>query len=422
MSAPSGTDSTPTRAREMVNSPPRAPGRSLPAVLLGGGIVALSAARALGGAGVHVWALGDARTDLVKHSRFCTAFVDLGSGDGVQDRWLSWLKSREIGDAVLLPCCDDGLELLARDRATLTDSGYLPIESDDTVVMAMLDKMKTYELARAAGIDVPRHFALDDPRELDSALRDSGVGFPCALKPLHSHLFAREFGSDQKVFVAHDHRELLAACARIAERGLEMMVTEIVPGPEDAYHAIHTYLDDDGYPLALLTKQKLRQYPVGFGMGTSHVTTRDADVERVGLQFCRGVGIVGVANPEFKLDERDGRYKLIECNHRFTMSNELLRRAGINLPLLAYDRVLGLQVEPARDYRTGVRLWSPGGDLKAVLDARRRGQMTLRRWLPGLLRPQHVAVFDAGDPGPALASVRRRLRRLVAGRSRGRSR
>src|SRR5262245_23928507 len=78
--------------------------RSLPVIVLGGGIIAVSVARSLGTAEIPVWALGDAKTDVVKHSRFCTSFVDLGSGTGVQERWLDWLCSRQIGDAVVFPC------------------------------------------------------------------------------------------------------------------------------------------------------------------------------------------------------------------------------------------------------------------------------------------------------------------------------
>lgn len=400
---------------------PRSPGRpgsrSVPAVVLGGGIIAVSVARSLGAAGVPVWALGDGGTDTVQSSRFCSGFVDLGSGDGVQERWLDWLCNRPIGEAVVLPCCDDALELIGRHRTTLVEHACLPIEANDDVVLAMLDKLTTYELATAADIDVPRHFALESIDQLDSALTDTGVEFPCALKPLHSHLFARRYGADKKVFVAHNRDELVEACSLIASQSLEMMVTEIIPGPEDAFCSLHTYLDENGEPLAQLTKRKLRQYPVGFGMGTYHVTDWNEEVARVGLQFCRGVGIVGMATPEFKRDSRDGRLKLIECNHRFTMSNELARRVGVNMALLAYDRLTGVPIEEPAGYAHGVHLWSPGQDTSAFLEARRLGRMTLREWLGSLLHRQHLALFDRNDTGPFFARLRRRLRLPGAKRS-----
>ena len=415
MAALRSTGASASSGRRPASSSTRAASRTQPAVLLGGGIVALSAARALGTHGVAVCVLGNAATDLVKHSRFCTSFVDLGIGDGVQERWSRWLSSSPLGEAVLFPCCDDGLELVARERGALTRQGYLPMEANDEVVLAMLDKLDSYALAQQAGVAVPRHFALDDLAHLDSALAESGVGFPCALKPLHSHLFARHYGGDQKVFLARDRDELKAAAARTAAHRLRMMVTEVIPGPEDSYHALHTYLDEHGEPLAQLTKRKLRQYPVGFGMGTYHVTDWNEEVARVGLQFCRGVGIVGVANPEFKRDSRDGQLKLIECNHRFTMSNELLRRAGVNLPLLAYDRLLGLPVHVHNGYRRAVYQWSPAQDLRAFAESRRRGQLSLLRWLRSLLhRRKYLTAVDRGDLAPLLVGLCSRARRMIA--------
>jgi predicted ATP-grasp superfamily ATP-dependent carboligase len=116
-----------------------------------------------------------------------------------------------------------------------------------------------------------------------------------------------------------------------------------------------------------------------------------------------------MATPEFKRDERDGRLKLIECNHRFTMSNELVRRVGINFPLIAYKDTLGLPPDEPNGFREGVYLWSPGQDARAAFDARRRGQITLRAWLRSLLHLQHLTLLDWKDPAPFLAKLWKRL-------------
>src|SRR5207253_3206908 len=110
--------------------------------------------RSLTRAGVEVYALGNAASP-VRHSRACGTFVDaVGEGD-LQAGWLEWLRSGPAG-AVLLPCSDEALELIVRNRAALVDSGYLPFEVDDDVALAMLDKARTYALARKLGIAAPR--------------------------------------------------------------------------------------------------------------------------------------------------------------------------------------------------------------------------------------------------------------------------
>src|SRR5439155_6385898 len=106
-------------------------------------------------AGVRVHALGDPR-DPVRRSRWCHEFVPVGSKQGVIERYLEWLERSGPRGAAILPCDDYGVEMIARNRARLREWGYLPVEGDDEVMLAMLDKGRTYELAGAAGVAIPR--------------------------------------------------------------------------------------------------------------------------------------------------------------------------------------------------------------------------------------------------------------------------
>lgn len=374
-----------------------------PAILLGGGVIAVPVARSLGAAGVPVWALGHS-SDPVRSSRHCTRFVDVGAGEGVQERMLDWLSSAAAPRGVVLPCHDEPLELVARNRAALEGLGHRPIEADDDVLLAMLDKQRTYDLARRAGVPVPRT-VLAGPGILDGEL--DGFAFPCAVKPRHSHHFQRHYGLRRKVFLARDRAELDSHLAAMSALGVEMLVTEIVPGPEDSYHSYYTYVARDGEPLLHLTKQKLRQYPVGFGLATYHRIHRHQPAIEMGRRFFGAIGARGVLNVEFKRDERDGELKLIECNHRFTAAHELVRHAGIDLALLAYNRVAGRPDPPLACYRVGVSMWLPVEDARAFADMRRAGSLTLVEWLRSLLHRQHFQLMSPRDPMPSLRSISR---------------
>lgn len=384
-----------------------------PAVLLGGGVVALSVGRGLSRAGVPVIGLGH-HEDPLRFSRARESFVDCGSGDGVQERWLSRL-SEGPGAGVILPCNDEGLELVARNRARLVEMGYAPVEADDEVLLAMLDKARTAELARKAGVETPRTATVSRDRPLGDELE--GFAFPCALKPRESHLFVRHFGMLKKALVVSSREELEARLANLPE-GIEMIATEIVPGP-DRFCSYYSYLDPDGEPLFHYTKEKLRQYPVRFGLGTFHRSTWDPEVAEAGLRFFQGVGLRGLGCVEFKRDERDGRLKLIECNHRFTAADALQRACGIDMGLLSYRRALGEPAEVPAEYRRGVCLWFPKDDLRAMREYRRAGEMSLGGWLRTLIAPLRLPVASLRDPLPgivgALRTLGRALRRVVGG-------
>ncbi len=380
--------------------------RKTGAILLGGAGPALSVARSLHGWGVPVTVLG-AGHDLVRASRSCDTFVDLGRGDGLQGRWEQWLMTREAGGQVLLACGDDGLELISRKRQQLSVHGYRVGESRDDVVSSMLDKQRTYALARQHGIECPKTITIESEADVEEAL--ATLPFPCAVKPIHSHIFARHF--KDKLFVAADRPSLLECLRRTQELGLQVLVTEIIPGPDDAFASYYSYLDDKGNPLFHFTKRKLRGHPIHFGNWCYQVTSWDAEVAERGLQFFRAVGLVGVGNVEFKRDARDGRPKLIECNHRFTASNEILRKAGVDVARLAYARAVGDTFEIA-GFREGVHLWHPAEDVAALIAYRRLGEISLRSWLVSLLHRQHVPIFRLGDPMPGITNWFRIPRRF----------
>jgi predicted ATP-grasp superfamily ATP-dependent carboligase len=237
----------------------------------------------------------------------------------------------------------------------------------------------------------------------------SELDFPCALKPLAAHRFALHFGVGAKLFVVERREELRAVLERARALDLEMMVTDIVPGPDHQHFSYYSYLDERGEPLFHFTKRKLRQYPTQFGLTCYQVTDWNPEVAELGLRFFQGIGLRGVGNVEFKRDARDGRLKLIECNHRFTAANDLVRHSGLDIPLLAYNRLTGRPGPSMDGYRTGVRMWHPIEDVRALREYRRAGQLTARKWARSLLHRQHFPLVRADDPMPTVANLSRRV-------------
>jgi D-aspartate ligase len=373
-----------------------------PTVILGGGGTGLSVARSLTNAGVKVVVL-DRSNSPSRYSRLRASFVELDA-DEMQASMLDWLRTGMRG-AVVLACGDEGLELIARNRSELLDLGYRPMEADDDVLLAMLDKSQTHDFARAHGIPVPRVMRLNSNTDLDTL--SSQLSYPCVLKPVHSHVFVRRLGYAAKVLIARDRAELEAQLRRMAELGVEMLAIEVVRGPDEGHVSYYSYLDEDGEPLFHFTKRKLRQYPPAFGFGTYHVTTADPEVAELGLRFFQSVGLRGLGNVEFKRDERDGQLKLIECNARFTASNEVIRRAGVDLALFSYLRLIGRPTPVIERYRVGMRQWDPINDTRAFVAYRRRGELSFGRWAASLAHRQAFPLARIDDPLPATARVSR---------------
>lgn len=382
-----------------------------PAVIVGGIGSTVSLVRSLGRAGIPVDVLAGGGPTWARASRFCRSVTHLGSGPDIIDRWLHWLETKGPEGAVLLPSGDEGVELIVRYRDRLERAGYrLPPTAGETS-LAMLDKARSYELARDVGIACPRTWTVNGEADLDS-IRGQ-LTYPCALKPLHSHLFSKHF-PQTKVLVARDEPELVEFIRETGRLSLEMLVTEIVAGPESFTWTFSTYLDDDGRALFGLTRNKLRSQPIHFGTNCYVVTRDNPEVARLGLQFLQGIGLRGIAHVEFKWDSTDRTYKLMECNHRFVNPQEVIRRAGVDAALLVYNDVLGIKPDRTPEWREGVRLWWPERDFKAALAYRREGEITWRRWVRSLLhRPIYVPRMALDDPGPTAMVGAHRARRVV---------
>ncbi|MGH7855993.1 MAG: hypothetical protein ACREQY_01595, partial [Candidatus Binatia bacterium] len=352
-----------------------------------------------------VYAVGCAGA--LRHSRFVRWIPHEETGTE-PEAWLSWLLDggrTRLGGAVLLPCNDEAVELIAKNRAALGDHFVLP--DADEVALAMLDKARLYDVASRIGIPTPRTWIVNGRRDLVAALPE--LSYPCILKPRVSHAFRKRFGA--KVFVAGDERQLLERFDDSDAAGLQMILCEIVPGNDDQYCSYWTYVDGAGKPRFHMTKRKLRQYPVHFGGGTFHVTEWNAEVAEIGLRLVTGAGLRGLAAVEFKRDCRDGELKLIECNVRFTSAIEIAPRSGTDLALLVYNDLTGRPLPATNGFRDGVTLWFPFLDYCALRSYRSAGELSLADWLRTLRGRPSVAWLHWTDPFPAIAAGYDRLRR-----------
>jgi D-aspartate ligase len=382
-----------------------------PVVLIGGDANALSVARELGRQGISVFGIGTEPSS-VRHSRYCQ-WLRLPEGDGGDSRLASFLLGPEaafLDGAVLLACCDAGIEVVARHRGELLRRYRLDLAHPPAQV-AMLDKLRTYEIASAAGVATPKFWNVDSREQLQS-LRDE-LRFPLMIKPRLSHLFERHFG--KKYMVAETIDEVVKVLDIAAEAQIRLILVELIPGGDDRLCSYFTFIDETGEPLCHFTKRVIRRYPVGMGAGCYHITGEVPEIVEPSLRLIKQAGLLGLANVEFKFDERDGRQKLIECNGRFVASNALVAASGLRLASFVYGRAIGRPVALSPRCKSKVmRQWDPLRDFAAFLQLRRRGEITFVQWLQSIGHLQTFPYLSWTDPGPTLSRLGKRFRRSVS--------
>jgi len=378
-----------------------------PLILLGGEANALSIARSLAADGVAVHMIDGLPP--ARHSRAIRP-IAMPPGGGPSD-WAEYLlgsASDRLRGAVLLAASDAGVQVLAMHRRELGER-FLLDDSNPEAQLCMLDKLCTYQSARAAGVPTPKFWPVGSPAHLEPVRGE--LVYPLIVKPRLSHVFRAKFG--RRFFSAESFDEALAGVQAASDAEVEILLMEMIPGPDSRLCSYYTYLDGGGQPMFHFTKRVVRRYPVNMGLGTYHVTDHIPELEPLANALFRQIELRGLAAAEFKLDVRDGTLKLIECNARFTAANRLLSVAGFDLGRWVYYRIIGRPQPVPAGYVSGVHLWSPVSDIAAFLQLRARGELSTSAWIRSLLHRQSFAWFDWRDPLPSIVLHWQQLQRFV---------
>lgn len=358
------------------------------AIVIGGYVNALGVVRSLAARGMPVEVVVTRPFDIAHRSRDCRAHhvvADLHERpDGLAELLLERLAARRRGWA-LVPVNDEALAALALHRERL-EAVYRVVAPHPDASNYLLDKRLMAQAAREAGVDVPA--VHPDP---------SDVPFPVLVKPLVSYRFAARFGV--KVGAARDRAELDAWLS--AARGIPCVLTDLVPGEDDALYVSAVFIGPDGSPVASRSVRKLRQGPPGFGDArVAEVVPDRPELLEATLAVARRIGLTGIAVAEFKHDARDGRFRFLEVNGRSVVYNELLRAAGLDLPALAVGERAAANGGPPR----WVHLHSDV--LYSVRD-----RIGRERFTAPYRGPWREAVWSRRDPAPFLAQWARPPRR-----------
>lgn len=371
------------------------------ALVIGGDLNALSIARSLGRQGIPVWIVSTPNIRLAGSSRYTQKTFSWPDDDGErQAAYLLDLAERhQLNKWVLFPTSDETAALLARFHTTLSPRFRVSTPTWDVLRWAY-DKRLTYQLAAEQNIDFPATFYPKDADDLKSA----NLNFPAILKPA-THKTASRFTAD-KAWPAATQEELVPLYLKARELIPPdlILVQERIPGGGEAQFSFAA-LCRDGELIAFLTARRTRQYPVDFGYSSSFVETLDVpEIVRPSRQLIRATRYTGLVEIEYKLDRRDGGFKLLDINPRLWTWASLGARAGTDFPYLLWRMLVGEHVRK-RTARTGVRWVRMSTDIPAALHDIFRGRLGLREYLRSLCGPIEFALMAADDPLPGMLDI-----------------
>jgi D-aspartate ligase len=324
-------------------------------VVVGGDYQGLGIVRSLGRQGVPVCVIDDEHS-ISRYSRYTThtiAVPDLRDERRAVDSVLDIGQRLNFRGWVLYPTREETVAAFARFRSLLSPFFRVPTPEWETTQW-FWDKRKTYSLANELGIPVPRTWYPHGTADLERITIDP----PYAVKPaIKEHFF---YETKAKAWRANNRIELRQLFQRAAAQvgPDEVMIQELIPGGGNQQFAYCAFFKEHR-AIGSMVVRRSRQHPPEFGRASTFVETIELPIlEELSERFLRAINYYGLVEMEYKFDQRDGQYKLLDVNGRTWGYHSIGRSAGVDFPHMLFADQVGdpVRVQRGRSGVTWIRL------------------------------------------------------------------
>src|SRR3984885_15358457 len=295
---------------------------SVPALLLkvgqyplhSGGVAVI---RSLGRLGVPTYAVTEDRWTPAAVSRYCAGrFIWRATGHEEPDVLAAML--REVGvtlrastgkRCVLVPVDDEAAILIAEHAQSLTDYFLFP-DVPAGLPRELASKQRLFELCRAH--DSPAPLTVQPATQQELAEFAAEAVFPVVIKNAEPWQ-RRRAPAVANATVVRSAAELLATLPGDVPG---VIVQEYIPREQAQDWIVHLYCDANSDCRCLFTGVKVRSWPPHNGASAAAYALANPALGQLSERFCKALGYSGIADLDWRLDLRDGQYKLVDFKPR----------------------------------------------------------------------------------------------------------
>ena len=241
--------------------------------------------------------------------------------------------------AVIIPCSDDSIHIISLHRKELEES-YNFILPDHEILELFMNKVKFYKHCQLNDLPIPSTFFPNDKSDLKDIANK--INFPCIIKPPRADNVWWKFFSE-KVLKIQDPEHL----AEVYDQSLKATDTPIVQewilGKDSNLNSCTFYYNGKHEPVITYTSRKLRQWPIEAGEISFGEEIRNEILVEHTMNLLNNIQFSGVGSLEMKMNDRDGKYYMMEVNVcRLPMRFKIVEAGGVELVYTMYSDALGL--------------------------------------------------------------------------------
>jgi predicted ATP-grasp superfamily ATP-dependent carboligase len=329
----------------------------------------VGAIRSLGRLGVPAYAITEDRFVPAAFSRYLRGRFDWPTtGTEAAEHLLGGLLDigTRIGrPTVLLPTDEEAAVLIAEFPDVLGEWFLFPRLADPKLARRLADKQGLYEICVEQGVAVPWTMSPVSQREVEEFA--ATADFPVVAKNRAAYA-RRRAPAVPGTTRLDDPASLMRLAAGWGEQP-SVVLQEYLPQQHSRDWFVHGYFDAESRPQALFTGIKTRSWPPNAGMTACAYAVSNPELAELTTNLCQRIGYHGIVDLDWRLDLRDGRYKLVDFNPRMGAQFRLCesvsdRGEHIDVVRAAYLDLTG-QAVPQSPQREGRRFLLEIVDLPA---------------------------------------------------------
>lgn len=371
------------------------------ALILGTGQCALGTIRALKDEPeIPIVVLGNAARGLAQYSRYVSKFVPCDQGD-LQSVYKALKQVDDSYDSIIpIPTGSD----FWVDVIINSPIKFEHFISDLKPEYAELMK-KSVQQALAIKCKVPYPQSVEIKNEKSLKKASNTLDFPCVIKPVSRANgevpFRIHFYRTPKQ-MKQDIGPLLDSC--------DFLASSLITGPDKNIYTYGSFAVD-GQVKAEYFGRKLTQRPMRFGVaGLAESINEIKELRAYSRALLRESNFSGISQIEFKKNNKDGKFYLMEINPRIWLWMQTAVGAGVNLVLAYYYHLAAL---PEVTYQQSKKCMFING-LSMFDNTFREGRLT---WLPYYIKScfthRIYSIKDKNDPEPYRIESKRFLKKII---------
>jgi len=278
--------------------------------------------RTLGRLGVSVYAIVDDGHAPLANSRYITKSFVWHRWPATPDAFLRAVSAVAgvIGRPAVLFPMDDLSAITVAENAKALAKWFLLPRLPSHLPRQLANKAVCYSLCSRAGIPAPRSLIAMSIEDVLQFAEDSGL--PIVLKAIDQwQLIAGRFS----VKIIKNPKELSGFSNYFRDDFQPMLLQEYIPGED---WIAHGYYNIDEHLLVTFTGKKLLAYPADAGSTAMGLSLNNETLRCQAEKFLKAVGYSGIIDMDWRKDERDGQYKMFDCNPRVGNNFRMFENTG----------------------------------------------------------------------------------------------